>query len=389
MLLRVILILLVVLFTVVLVLPFILNMFGFQVLQFGAAGGSSARKAESDPVLLRSLSEGNDWEDSSVTEDPKAAFPSVLSYLAFHPTNPNNMFLGTRGAGLWKTENGGAFWKKVEDKNKLLDGKADIQKISFAESDPKITYAAVFQNRRGRLLKSVDGGESFTESYFVTADGYTVNDFYVHRTNPDLIIIATEQGGVLETKNGGNTWRVVKWFAGGIKTLLVNPFNFKEIIVMGSRDEVYKTLDGGLNWADLTSAIRQLPMTRPEISGGVINPFSGLGFSSNTTQTLVADPNKFSTLFMGSNHGLFRSEDGGFTWARLDVLIPPEALPVTSIAVSPRSSNMLYVGAGSQLHKSDDGGVNWSVKILPTTRKIQNLLLHPHQPQVLFTILGR
>ena len=387
MLIRIVLVLLILLLAMVLVLPFILNIFGFTTLQFGAAGGDKSA-ARLNPALLRSLNGGLDWEDSSVVENPKAAFPARLLALAFHPTDANFMLLGTKGAGLWKTKNGGAFWKKVEDKNELILVNADIQKISFSESEPQILYVAAFQGKRGRLFKSMDGGESFSESYFVTADGYTINDFYVHHKNPDLVILATGQGGVLESRNGGKTWRVVRWFSGAVETLLVNPLDVKEMVVQVSRNSVFKTIDGGQNWTDLSGAIRTSSVIQPQVPMGTFNPFVGLGVGSSL-QVLVADPSHFSTLYVGSSEGLTRSKDGGFLWTRLNVLLPPEALPITSIAINPRAGETIFIGAGAQLHRSDDGGINWNVQIIPTESKVKSLQLHPLQPQILFAILGK
>lgn len=71
------------------------------------------------------------------------------------------------------------------------------------------------------------------------------------------------------------------------------------------------------------------------------------------------------------------------------MLIPPEALPVTTVAVHPRSSAVIFAGANSQIHRSDDGGVNWNVKTLPDSGQIKEILIHPANPQNMYIILGR
>ena len=99
--------------------------------------------------------------------------------------------------------------------------------------------------------------------------------------------------------------------------------------------------------------------------------------------------NIFTTLYLGSGSGVLRSSNGGFTWERLNILIPPEALPVRAVAVGPRSSNTIFAGASAQLHRSDDGGTNWRVKFLPTGGKIKSLLIHPLKQEIMFAILER
>ena len=119
-----------------------------------------------------------------------------------------------------------------------------------------------------------------------------------------------------------------------------------------------------------------------------MDPWAGL-FQRNAIGALVADPQIFTTLYLGSGEGILRSTNGGFTWARLNILIPPEALPVRTVAVHPRFSNTIFAGAASQLHRSDDSGVNWRVKFLPTRGKIKNILIHPLKPEIMFAVLER
>lgn len=387
MLLKLILILLIILLGLIIVLPFVLNIAGINVLQFGTPVGGTG--AAEDAILLRTPDSGGKWENSSVSEDERVPFPSRILSFVFHPTNPDIIFLGAKSTGLWKTANSGAFWTKVGDRNNVLDQKADVQKIVIGPTNPNLMYIAVFQNKRGRVLKTEDGGESFGEVYFTPADNYIVSDIHLNPRDLNHLIITTGQGGILESRNGGKTWRVVKWFTGAIEKLLVNPFNVRDMLLLTSNEGMFKSVDGGENWADLTEAVRRAGATAPALTTPTINPFSGIGLSQNSIQTLVPDPNNFSILYIGSREGLLRSHDGGFTWKLVEVLIPPDAFPVTTVAVHPRLSNTFFIGASNQVHRTDDNGINWSVKTLPTKAKIKALLIHPLRPEIMFAILGR
>jgi photosystem II stability/assembly factor-like uncharacterized protein len=68
------------------------------------------------------------------------------------------------------------------------------------------------------------------------------------------------------------------------------------------------------------------------------------------------------TLWLGAHAGLFRSEDGGATWAKI-ALPPPHHVPdVMAVATHPRDPLVLYVGTHEAgILKSTDGGRSWSV----------------------------
>lgn len=291
--LKIILIALVVLLTLVVVLPFVLSIAGFNILQFGTAGGGAARRGEA--VIMRSQNGGNDWENISNSEDRRTPFPGQVFDLEFHPKEPDTLFLGSRGSGLWKSVNGGVLWKKITDKAAVLDSRADAHKVAVSRSEPKVIYAAVFQDRRGRVLQSRDGGESFQEVYFVTADNFRVFDLAVSPSDPNRVLIATGQGGILETRNGGRTWRVVRWFTEAVEKILPNPQNFSEILALTASGRLFKSVDGGANWADLQPGLlrarsdAQTPLS--PIPQPSLNPFAG--FTRDMIQAMVPDPNFF------------------------------------------------------------------------------------------------
>lgn len=389
---KIVLVVLVIILGLIVVLPFVLSMAGFNVLQLGSIGGGMIAAGQG---LLRSQDGGENWASATKSTDGRTRFPSEILDLSFHATSSDIIFLGSKGSGLWKSVDGGNSWQKIVDRARVLDPRADVYKIGMSRSQPRIIYLAAFQNNRGRVLKSEDGGESFREVYFVTANRYGVFDVYVDPLDANHVIIVTGQGGVLETRNGGRTWRVKRWFSEALVRLLVNPVFFGEMFVTTSGRNLFKTFDGGENWADLNEGLQQVANARAGLEGRPssfqpsLNPFAGVSSFGKSLETLVADPNFFTTLYVGSQDGLLRSTNGGFSWERLNLLMPPEALPVKSVAVDPRNSSKIFAAALNQIHKSDDWGVNWSVKTLDVKGRISKILIHPLRPDTMFIVLGR
>jgi len=383
--LRIVLIVVVIILGLVVVLPFILSIAGVRVLQFSSIGGGSGRAGEG---ILISVDGGDNWAKVNLSEDPKTQpFPKGVFDIAFHPQDENTIFLGSDDSGLWQSINKGKSWRKVFDAAKVLDVKSDVYKVALSPSNPLVIYLAVFQGNRGRVLKSTDGGKSFREIYFASANRYGVFDIYVYPTDPERLLIATGQGGILESLNGGRTWRVIKWFSESLARIIVNPRYPSEMYVVTSSGNLFKTLDGGANWADLPevlSEVKSVPYPPP----GAVNPFNFLS-SNRTLEEFIVDPVGFDTAYIGSRSGLLRSVNGGHTWQRLDLLVPPEALPVDAVAVHPEDPVLIFAAASNQLYRSGDGGTNWSVDILPTSSRIKTLLIHPLRPEVMFAILGR
>lgn len=388
---KIILVILVILLGLVVVLPFVLNIAGFNVLQFGSVGGGTIAAGQG---LLRSQDGGETWTSVAKSSD-RTRFPSEILDITFHATSSDIIFLGSKGSGLWKSLDGGGSWQKIVDRSRVLDPRADVYKIGLSRFQPRIVYLAVFQNNRGRVLKSEDGGESFREIYFVTANRYGVFDLYVDPADANHVTIVTGQGGVLETRNGGRTWRVKRWFSEALTKILVNPAFSGEMFVLTSGKNLFKTFDGGENWADLNEGLQRVANARAELEGRPsslqpgLNPFAGVSSFGKSLEALVADPNASATLYIGSQDGLLRSTNGGFSWERLNLLIPPEALPVKSVTVDPRNSAIIFAAALNQIHKSEDGGINWSVKTLDINGRIARLLIHPLRPETMFAILGR
>lgn len=395
---KIILIILIILLGLIIIIPFVLNIAGVSVLQFGSVGGEPERLEKA--IVARSLDGGKNWENVSLSETKKASFPSRVLRLAFHPTDQAVIFLGSKSSGLWKSVNGGAAWVKAEDEAGLLDPRSDVYDIEISSAHPDIMYLAVYQQNRGRVLRSDDGGRSFREIYFVTSDRFAVFDLYLDPFDSNHVFLASGQGGILETLNGGKTWKVVKWFTEAVEKILVNPLNLREMFTLTASDSLLKSVDGGANWAFLRAgewmnqgAMPGIvpPPLNPPIVSPRLNPLGSFSFGrwQDSIRAISFDPHNFSTLYIGSTEGLFRSRDGGFTWTRLEVLIPPEALPVEAVAVHPNFSSVIFVGTGSQLHQSVDGGANWSFQDLPVNSRVQSLHIQPLNPQVMFATFGK
>jgi hypothetical protein len=389
---KVILVIIVVLIVLLVILPLVLGMFGIRIFQFGSVGlGGPSGGAE----IWRSEDGGEHWIISEISELRGVSFPREIYDIEFSPSDNDVIFMGTRGSGLWKSTTRGVSWKPAVDTSRVLKPRADVYKIALHAKDPRIMYLAVFQDNRGRVLKSTDAGQSFKEIYFVNEERFGVFDVFINPQDSDNVLIVTGKGGLLETGDGGKTWRVKKWFNDALIRLFVNPLNFKEIYVMSSRGVISKSTDGGKTWIELkgniqtssSSAVEPDAVSVPPLDVSTLNPFSGI--FSRGAKALFTDPNKFSTLYLMTQNAVLRSKNGGVSWERLNLLIPQESFPLNSLAIHPRDSNVIFIGAGSQLYQTRDGGETWTVDIMPTKLSIKGISIHPARPEVMLAILGQ
>src|SRR5579872_2270535 len=76
---------------------------------------------------------------------------------------------------------------------------------------------------------------------------------------------------------------------------------------------------------------------------------------------LLADPRNNQAVFAGAETGLFRSEDCGATWHRIDCAL--NAYAVWKLVVDAKNPDIMYAGTGSPTRaaffRSHDGGRHW------------------------------
>jgi photosystem II stability/assembly factor-like uncharacterized protein len=113
-----------------------------------------------------------------------------------------------------------------------------------------------------------------------------------------------------------------------------------------------------------------------------------IGPDTQSVVSLALLPRNPPTIFAGSNgHGLFRSMDGGKTWAAVNTDLP-SGLAVNSIVLDETQIGVLYIGTDAGVFRSDSDGEHWqSASVgLPggVDGAVTALLLDPDDPMTLY-----
>jgi hypothetical protein len=106
-----------------------------------------------------------------------------------------------------------------------------------------------------------------------------------------------------------------------------------------SRARIFRTVDGGVNWNDITGPLPDLYPADIAVDR--------------------TDPDRVFVAFMGyENEHVFRSDDGGAGW--IDVTDNLPDVPVSALAIDPRNSRIVYAGTDLGVFVSAAGGGSWS-----------------------------
>jgi photosystem II stability/assembly factor-like uncharacterized protein len=239
------------------------------------------------------------------------------------PGDPNTYYFGATGGGVWKSTDGAMTWKPMFDKQAV----SSIGSIAVAPSDPNIVYVGTGEACiRGNIshgdgvYKTLDGGKTWKNVGL--ADSRAIGKVIVDPKNSDIVFVAA-----LGHPFGPNTER-----------------------------GIFRTMDGGKNW--------QRVLYKDENTGGI-----DIAFDPNNSHILFASlwearRTPWSLSSGGPGSGLYRSNDGGVTWKRLEEHgLPKGPYGRIGVAVSSNSDRVyaLIEAHEGGLYRSDDGGETWQL----------------------------
>ncbi|MCB2219862.1 MAG: hypothetical protein KQI35_05645 [Bacteroidetes bacterium] len=131
-----------------------------------------------------------------------------VNCIAFHPTDPNTLYIGTPSGGMWKTTDDGNTWINMCNGIPSIG----VSGIVVHPSNPNIIYILTGDGDGGDtksigVLKSNNGGLSWSKTGF----SYDIEDnirgykLKMHPTNYNILFAATTDG-IYKTIDGWETW---------------------------------------------------------------------------------------------------------------------------------------------------------------------------------------
>jgi uncharacterized repeat protein (TIGR01451 family) len=116
--------------------------------------------------------------------------------------------------------------------------------------------------------------------------------------------------------------------------------------------------------------------------GGTWAPASK-GLTSLYVNALAIDPTTPTTLYAAGDHGVFKSKDAGGTWAAASTGLA--YLYTTALAIDPTTPTTLYAGTAGGVFKSEDAGGTWAAASAGLTfPDVAALAIDPTTPTTLY-----
>lgn len=313
--------------------------------------------------------------------------------LVFEPGNPDVMYASAVAGGVWKSSNGGRTWVQLTD---LAIPNIAVNSLAIDPASPQTLYAGTGEGyfngdgvRGAGIFKTTDGGASWSRlSATATPDFYYVNDVLVSPRNSNRLYAATRTG-VWRSTNGGNTWSRILNAASvlGCFDLVVQPNGDQGFVfascgtfIYGAASGIYRAADsaGKEPWQQVyteqnigRTSLAIAPSDQDVIYALAADSAPGIYlyglravFRSTaagsagtwTAQVRNTDSNKVNTLLLTNPvYAMLQECHYGPSSAFYN-----QGWYDNVIAVDPTDPERVWAG-GIDLFRSDDGGRNWGV----------------------------
>jgi len=307
-----------------------------------ACGGSGDPSAQSPSYAAKQGGAAVPSAAGTRWQNVKYGGGGYVPGLVFHPTSPDVLYARTDIGGIYRWNPTASNWIPLTDSLGVQDGfHMGSESIALDPNDDQRVYMSTglygWAGRNGRLYISTDRGDNWTHVELPFRVG------------------ANDQGRAVGER------------------MMVDP-NKPSVLYYGTRTSgLWKSTDHGQTWNQVTSLSTfqypgdQIGSLPQRTSGGI----EGVLFDTSTTNSGTSTQTIYTTvapdyaIAAGLSHSMYKSTDGGATWAGVETPVTGFHIPHMARA----KDGMIYVaftrdlgpGAGgpARLYKFD--GANWTL----------------------------
>ena len=288
------------------------------------------------------------------------------------------IYIGAASGGVWKSLNGGTTFRPIFDKQDVQS----IGAITIDPSNPKTIWVGTGESWTRNsvsigdgIYKSTDAGETWTNMGLKNSE--RISKILVDPKNSDTVWACvpghlwndSPDRGLYKTTDGGKTWsQIIKApnLSTGCASISNDPANANTMYASlwdfrrqgwtfrsggngpnaPSGSDLLKSTDGGQSWTSLEKTAKGLPA----------KPWGRIA-----TAVAASQPNTVYAFIESVDSALYRSDDAGATWTRLDSSQFMNWRPFyfANLIVDPKNPNRIFKTDGP-LILSNDGGKNFS-----------------------------
>lgn len=315
------------------------------------------------------------------------------------------LYAGTASTGLWVSPDEGISWfASTVTGGTVLSLSVDANGGVHAGTGHRGAYSAP----AGGILFQPIAASNLLSCLCQNVYGISVSP-----TDSQFLLVASNDGGMIESRDGGTTWGDAG--KSGLTARAPRPAAFDPLdtsrIYAGSftGSGFFRSTDGGITWTRRdfgpatihTTNVAVDPADRAvyvsTLQNGGVWKSSDLGETFQRVDRQVAggaflnlngrgigvDPGRAGVVFHAGTTGVWRTLDAAATWARVSTV------GSLSVTVDPTDSRIVYVGTQTAgVLKSTDGGTtfapsNTGLTELRTSRG-GKVVLHRSNPRILF-----
>lgn len=336
--------------------------YGSRAYPFGKIPQGARRKAmEYDknniPTFSRlaekrnSLFSANSWQMIGPNE-----VGGRVNDIAVHPTDGKTVWIAAADGGVWKSTNRGDDWVALmQYENAIAMGA-----IAVAKTNPNLLYAGTGEQtgnvdayEGAGLFKSNDGGANWQLAGLTTCGA--IARIIINPTDPNKLYVAATKnnGGVYKTDNGGTTW--TRLYDSPTSDIIANPQNWNEIWFAASGKGIFYSSNAGATLEERRTGIGTDGENRVRIS---------LAIPKDNANVIYAVSYETKGSPTSEYYGyIYKSTNKGELWSQIysgNNFMGNQGWYNNCIAVKPDNPNIIIAGGQTTMVRTTDGGKTWN-----------------------------
>ncbi len=306
--------------------------------------------------IYKSTDKAVNWEQKvfvSKSDKGNLTIDNVnVNRIQFSPFDSNALYITSPASGVFYTDNAAEVWSRIFDKS--------VNSLFIHRTKKDVLYVT----SGNKIYKSDDNGKNWAEIYTEATPNAQMVDLVMDYNNTNIVWAISSSGVLLKSLDAGVSWQFVYKFSKAVSRIYLNKQGIM-YVAMPSRG-IWRSIDGGITWVDTQAVLEKLVR------------------KVGTFRQLTFIPGQDNGFLYATPYGLFKTLNGGDDWTHIELVTPPQAVGINTLAVNPKDTNQIYYAINNIIYYSSDAGTNWITRNSPARQAVTALNINPDDPSVMY-----